>query len=335
LRTLVLGGTNFIGRTIAERLVETQEVTLLNRGSRPVGDGRMARLVADRTDVEELRHILAAAGTFDAVVDVSATEAVQVRGLLDAWGDAVPQRYVLISSAAVYSPTTPQPRVEEGSAAGDPAWGAYGEEKAGCERILRERGLAELTVLRPPYVYGPGNNEEREQWLWARMAAGTPIFVPGTGQARIQFCYVGFLATVVAAAVAGALPAGTYNVGEERAYTFDEYLDALAVVSALVPALVHVGASGVKARSHFPFRDTDLVLDTARLRERGFEHPLSLLEGLAETWRWFSEQGLPSDEPTEQEREWRRRPPGATAGDMDGSVSAPGSRTPGRRRRAG
>jgi 2'-hydroxyisoflavone reductase len=255
---------------------------------------------------------LAGVGTFDAVVDVSATEEVHVRGLLDAWGGALPQRYVLISSAAVYSPSGPQPRVEDGPADGDPVWGGYGEEKAACERILRDRGLAELTVLRPPYIYGPGNNEEREQWLWARLAAGSPIFVPGEGQARIQFCHVRFLATVVAAAVGGALPAGTYNVGEDRSYTFDEYLGVLGVASASTPVLVHVGETDVKARSYFPFRDIDLVLDTTRLCERGFEHRPSLSDGLAETWNWFSQHGLPPDEPTEQEREWRRRPPAVT-----------------------
>jgi nucleoside-diphosphate-sugar epimerase len=252
---------------------------------------------------------LAGAGGFDAVVDVSATESAHVRDLLEAWGDALPERYVLISSAAVYSIETPQPFVEDGPANSHPVWGAYGEEKAACERILQDRHLGELTVLRPPYVYGPANNVEREQWFWARMAAGSPIFVPRNGQARIQFCHVRFLAAVVAAAVNGALSPGTYNVGEERAYTFDEYLGVLGDASASSANLVHVGEIDVEARSYFPFRDIDLVLDTTRLREHGFEHHPSLADGLAETWKWFSEHGLPSDEPTAQEREWRRSNP--------------------------
>src|SRR5580700_2097479 len=98
MRTLVLGGSNFIGRTIAEcLLLDGQQVAVLNRGSRSVGDDRLTHLLADRTDVEELRRILAAGGPFDAVVDVSATEAAHVCGLLDAWGGGLPERYVLIS----------------------------------------------------------------------------------------------------------------------------------------------------------------------------------------------------------------------------------------------
>jgi dTDP-glucose 4,6-dehydratase len=160
-------------------------------------------------------------------------------------------------------------------------------------------------------VYGPGNNVEREQWFWARMAAGSPIFVPRSGQARIQFCHVRFLAAVVAAADDGALPPGTYNVGEERAYTFDEYLGVLGAANGSSPRSLHVGETDVEARSYFPFRDIDLVLDTTRLRERGFEHLPSLADGLAETWTWFSAHGLPPDEPTAQERAWRRSHPNA------------------------
>lgn len=309
MKTLVLGGSNFIGRTIAERLLEGQEVTLLNRGNRPVSDSRLTHLVADRTNMTELSGVLAGGGGFDAVVDVSATESAHVRCLLDAWGDALPERYVLISSAAVYSIDAPQPFVEDEPANSHSVWGTYGEEKAACERILQDRRLAELTVLRPPYVYGPGNNVEREQWFWARMAAGSPIFVPREGQARIQFCHVSFLAGVVAAAVKGALPAGTYNVGEERAYALSEYLGVLGAASGMSSSLVHVGEIDVEARSYFPFRDVDLVLDTRRLREHGYEHRPSLADGLAETWKWFSEHGLPPDEPTAQEREWRHRHP--------------------------
>ncbi|HEX4519710.1 MAG TPA: hypothetical protein VH063_09045, partial [Gaiellaceae bacterium] len=107
----------------------------------------------------------------------------------------------------------------------------------------------------------------------------------------------------------GALPAGTYNVGEERAYSFDEYLDVLAAASALTPTVVRVGESEIAARSYFPFRDLDLVLDVTRLRACELEESPSLSEGMRETWRWFSRQGLPADEPTGQEREWRQHPP--------------------------
>jgi 2'-hydroxyisoflavone reductase len=294
----------FIGRSIAEQLAQDHAVTVLNRGSTPPPAGVVYHARADRTDATAVRAALAGLGPFDVVVDVSATEAAHVQGLLAGLGPALPPAYVLISSAAVYSPRAPFPRQEDAETAGDPVWGGYGEEKANCERLLREAGIAALTFLRPPYVYGPGNNEDRERWLWSRMVNGRPIYVPSKNGSRIQFCHVSFLSSVVAAAVAARIPADTYNVGEDRAYTFDEYLSVLADTCGHRPQVVHTGDTDAPARRYFPFRDIDLVLEITRLRAADVEPGPELRTGLAETWAWISAVGVPAYEPTSQEAMW-------------------------------
>ena len=304
MQILVAGGTNFIGRSIASKLSRHHSVNVLNRGSRAVADSRIRHLIADRNEPDTLRDLFAESGAFDVVVDVSATEPNHVRGLLGGLAEHLPRAYVLISSAAVYTPGATHPIGEDSRADGDPVWGGYGEDKAACEELVRTSGIEEVTILRPPYVYGPENNEDREKWLWARMAAGEPIFVPSDGRALIQFCHVDHPASVVQEVVDRRTTPGTYNVGTAAPYTFNDYLALLAEVSGHPARLVHIGEALVAARSYFPFRDMDLVLNMDRLTRTGTSPGPDLRAGLQQTWAWLTRSGVPDYAPTKQELEW-------------------------------
>ncbi|MFG1838150.1 NAD-dependent epimerase/dehydratase family protein [Micromonospora sp. NPDC049175] len=304
MRVMVLGGTQFIGRAIVTALLEDHQVTVLNRGSRPLWDPRIRQLVADRNDATQLKD-LGLAG-FDAVVDVSGTEPRHVSNVLAALPQSQRLPYVFISSAAVYNRSVSSPPFREGDQAdGDPIWGGYGEAKAECEAVLRGASHIGLTVLRPPYVYGPHNPEPREQFLWSRLLAGQPVFVPGDGGTRLQFCHAQALAEVVAAACAGKLGAGTFNVGEPASYTLLKYLAILGEVAGVQPRVVPAPDPTVRARDYFPFRDADLVLDVSRLALQAVVKHDDLATGLAKTLTWFRENGDVSDDPTPQESVWR------------------------------
>ncbi|MEU1736726.1 NAD-dependent epimerase/dehydratase family protein [Streptosporangium sp. NPDC020145] len=301
-RALVLGGTRFVGRAVVEALLPSCEVTVLNRGTRPLWDPRIVQVVADRRDAASTRAVLR--GSYDVVVDVSGTEPVHVRNVLDTPAVAGAVRYVYVSSAAVYRRGHAGPPFHEDDPAdGDPAWGGYGEDKAECERLLS--GLPGLTVLRPPYVYGPRNTEPRESFLWARMLTGQPIFVPGDGRTGIQFCHVRDLAETVAAACAGTPPPGVYNVGGPGRCSFTDYLGLLAETAGTGHRAVHVHDEEVPARAYFPFRDLELTLDTTRLDRTGAGAATPLADGLRETLAWLRAHGSLADEPTEQEKKWR------------------------------
>ena len=72
MKTLVLGGTGFVGRRLVEVLTaEGAGVTVLNRGITSVElPAGVARLVADRSDATSMRAALART-EWDAVFDVS------------------------------------------------------------------------------------------------------------------------------------------------------------------------------------------------------------------------------------------------------------------------
>lgn len=133
MRILVLGGTNFIGRHIAETLADSADVTILNRGTQNVPRGGVTRLTADRTDPDSIAQVLTHG--FDAVVDVSGTEPEHITTtapLLRALGVS---RYTFISSGSVYNSRTTQaplrrrPRsraTRSGENTAGPRWNANG-----------------------------------------------------------------------------------------------------------------------------------------------------------------------------------------------------------------
>lgn len=289
MRILVLGGTNFIGRHIVETLRVTEDVTVLNRGTRSVHGGDVTQLTADRTDAASVADALTAG--FDAVVDVSGTEPQHIATTAPVLRALGVSRYAFISSGSVYdSSTTKPPFPETSTIEGDPIWGTYGRAKVECERLLADCGFEELTILRPPYVYGPGNSEPREQFLWSRLLGHKPIFVPGDGSTTIQFCHVSYLAEVVLATCRGMFEPGVYNVGNEPALSFNAYIASLAQAAGLPMAGVsHVMDPGIPAREYFPFRDYSLVLDTGKITAAASHAiaEISLNEGLARTFDWF------------------------------------------------
>lgn len=304
MRVLVLGGTQFIGRAVVDELLGRHEVAVLNRGTKPLWDTRITQLRADRTDPAAMTAALTVG--YDAIIDVSGTHPNHMTCHPGAGAASDAARYVFISSAGVYDRTRVEPPFREGDpATGDSIWGGYGEAKAECERLLRAAWGERLTILRPPYVYGPHNYEQREQFLWARMLALQPLFIPGDGDTRIQFCHVSDLARTVLAAVDGDLRPDTYNVAEPATYSFAEYIDILSEIVGAPAHTVLVRDQDVPARAYFPFRQADLTLNVQRLSSSLTHRFSPLSAGMQETYEWFTAFGTFDARPTAQEAIWR------------------------------
>ncbi len=101
MRVLVLGGTSFVGRAMADAaLAAGHEVTLLNRGVTAPDRPDVVTLHADRDDAATLSVLDGLA--WDTVIDVSGRSASQVRATADRLVDAVPH-YLYISTVGVHA----------------------------------------------------------------------------------------------------------------------------------------------------------------------------------------------------------------------------------------
>ena len=101
-KVLVLGGSYFVGKKIVEYLAEKEyEVTVLNRGTKPVSAKNISQLICDRNDAAAMKQVLAGK-TFDYVIDVSWQDVSWVKHLCDALNYDPVKKLIFIRSSAVY-----------------------------------------------------------------------------------------------------------------------------------------------------------------------------------------------------------------------------------------
>lgn len=191
MKLLILGGTRFLGRHIAEQaLALGHRVTLLHRGRSGPGLFPMAEhRTADRDgDLSALDH-----GTWDAAIDTSAYVPRQVRSVASRLSGRVGQ-YQLVSTISAYASldeagadedaalaTLPDPSVE--AVTGE----TYGGLKVLCEQAAEQGFAGRCLINRPGLLVGPHDPTGRFSWWVQRMHRGGEVLAPGDPATPVQF----------------------------------------------------------------------------------------------------------------------------------------------------
>ncbi|EJE51600.1 nucleoside-diphosphate-sugar epimerase [Acidovorax sp. CF316] len=307
-KVLLLGGSVFVGRALLQRLIaQGFDVTAVTRGLVQSDWGAAHHIACDRRDAHQLASRLRG-HTFDAVVDASCYGPEDCRALL-AGLHAMPTTYVLLSSAAVYERSTaPLPFSEASPAHGDGIWGTYGRDKAAAETVLCASSIPRQFVVRPPYIYGPGNNLDRERFVWARQLAQAPIFVPADGETLIQFVGIDDLTRAIVGFLDPqcAVAPGIYNLASPTYVSFNQYIALLGQIAGRQSHVVHVSDSTIPAREYFPFRKAHLILSTQKLATWSERPQTPLVEGLQAAFDWISSASHFTVEPSQREVDLRR-----------------------------
>ena len=188
MKLLLLGGPRFLGRAIADAVLERgHALTFFNRGTtNPDLYLEVERIVGDRAGD------LAALGgrTWDAVIDTSGYLPREVRASAEALGGC--GLYCFVSSVSVYadfatSNDEDSPVAELGDLPEDEVTNeSYGALKALCEEavrdVLRERAL----VVRPGLIVGPHDPTGRFTYWPHRVARGGEVIAPAPPDRRTQ-----------------------------------------------------------------------------------------------------------------------------------------------------
>jgi nucleoside-diphosphate-sugar epimerase len=304
MRTLVLGGTGFVGRRLVEVLTaDGAVVTVLNRGVTPVElPPGVARLIADRSDAASMRAALART-EWDAVFDVSGV--AKVAGGADP-GDLADLldghlgRYVYVSSQSLYRMTGAFPWSED-SPVVEPDVTAYGGFKVAAERALLARHVTSgfpATVARPAAIYGPYNNiYDMEAAMFRRLLERRPVLLPYHGLVVGSYGHVDDLCrALLVMATHPAAVGEVFNV-TTSAVTSAAYVATLAEVVGVEPDVVLLpdGLAQAANRPLFSRLFTPAhhgMLDPGKItRVLGLSPVYDLRAGHAQTLEWFRRSG--------------------------------------------
>jgi 2'-hydroxyisoflavone reductase len=218
MKLLVLGGTAFLGRAVADAaLARGDELTLFNRGRRnPDLYPDAERLRGDRKgDLGALEG-----RTFDAVVDLSGYVPADVRASAELLRDS--GRYVFVSSVSVYAdfrqgPSEESPLAELGDLPVDRVaedFSNYGPLKALCEAEVQAVFGDRALIVRPGLIVGPHDPTGRFTYWARRLRSGGELLAPGPPQRLVQFVDVRDLGEWIVDAVERGL-GGVYNAANE------------------------------------------------------------------------------------------------------------------------
>lgn len=180
MRILILGGTQFLGRTIAAHAVGLgHAVTCAARGLSGAAPPGTRFIAVDRDRPDGLAGL--ARERFDAAVDV-ARRPDQVRRALAALDGRV-GHWTFVSTTSVYADTVTRGQRADIAPLLTPAEdGSYGAAKVACERAFGRNAL----ICRAGLIVGPGDPTGRFSYWIARLARGGEVLAPADPRDPVQ-----------------------------------------------------------------------------------------------------------------------------------------------------
>lgn len=247
MNVLIIGGTRFVGRHIADVLLaHNHAVTLFNRGrSNPDAHTDLEQVRGDRaTDLDRI-------GTrkWDAVIDTSGyTPDVVERSARYFTG--LTHRYLFISTISVYDESRTDGPDEDAPlhalpSDADPTEFTiehYGALKALCEAVVRSTYRHRASIVRPGLVAGPYDPTDRFTYWPVRIDAGGDVLAPVGRSEPLQYIDVRDLAEFCVHLLESD-DGGSYNCVTPRdTLTFGDLFDACVRVGASNANFIWTGA---------------------------------------------------------------------------------------------
>lgn len=292
---------------IVGAVAQDWQVTVFTRQSPPppaVADV-VRHVTGDRGDPEAMDGL--AALRPHVVVDLSSYEPAHVALALERLGPVV-DRYLLMSTAAVYVPQPVLPWAEDIPLGSHAFWGEYGAKKLANEELAAEAaGRVPIVSLRAPYLVGVPDFMGRLQFVADRVAHDPVVFVSDSGNSPIHLVAAADVAGALLhlAEVDGASGQGfrAFNIGSRQCVTLRGLVEVVAAAMGRPsPEIVPLDLASVGLGSApfswgdmvFPFADHPVLLDDAKLRASGFTPRVELPRLIDDFVARYSDAGGPS-----------------------------------------
>ncbi|HBD65274.1 MAG TPA: epimerase [Clostridiales bacterium] len=293
MKILVMGGTEFVGRAVAEYMISRgHEVSIFTRGIREPGyNGIQIHYKGDRRSADVENEIKGE--EFDYILDISAYALSDVENLLNKVNTKKLKRYIFLSTGSVYKPSNEHMNEEQARGFNE-NWGQYGMDKLDIEdylfRLHKDEGLP-MSIVRPTYIYGKGNNLYREIYLFERLEKALTIPIPDSGN-RVQFIYIDDVVQFIESIMFEDKSIGqAYNITHPEAVTWEKLIYTAAnAMNTDTVKIKKISGTDLKPREYFPFRDCTYLLDIDKAGAHGLTmSSIDLAEGLRLSYEWYKD----------------------------------------------
>ncbi|MBQ8596451.1 MAG: NAD-dependent epimerase/dehydratase family protein [Lachnospiraceae bacterium] len=182
MKVLIVGGTRFFGiHTVNALLRRGHEVTVATRGQTKDDFGdKVDRIVLERTDAESMKEALSGR-YFDVVIDKLAYSSVDIKRVMEVVNC---DRYIQMSSTAVYNPKHPDTKEEDfDGLTKELVWCdrsdfPYDEIKRQAECALRQQYADRKWVaVRYPFVIGKDDYTKRLRFYVEHTMKSVPMHI--------------------------------------------------------------------------------------------------------------------------------------------------------------
>lgn len=305
---LVLGGTQFIGRNLVERLLENKhyEVTLFNR--QQTGTELFPGVQKIKGDRETAAIEQLSGKTWDYVIDCSCFYPEALQAAIDALPREHLKKYIFISSCSTYdneqhltlkkNEDTPTLSCTAEEAI-DRTDSTYGKRKAACERVLKNSGLP-YTILRPALVYGPYDAKDRMYYWLYQAKMNDTLLLPDNGVRRFSITYVHDLVSSIVNALHRDDLEGVYNVVSQEATNIITLVAETCKQLSREVELVEASRSFLYREKVSQWVDMPLWIDgdhftysNQKMRQDLVEQPVSLSQSLETTLAYYTQLQWP------------------------------------------
>jgi len=325
LKVLVTGGSGFLGSHIAEQLSSAghEVVALVRKSSNRGFLSTLPNVSFSYGAVEDPQAVEAAASDVDAIVHAAGLvkalsredfDRVNVAGTKNLLATARKKpnlrRFVFVSSLAAVGP----------SETGEPV-GAdreprpvthYGRSKLAAERaVLSAKDEVPVTVIRPPMIYGPRDNET---FAFFQSVSRRVLPYLGDGKNTLSIVYGADAASACVRAIFADVPSGkTYFIEDGNVYVWLEMLAELervlerrALLRFSIPFFVLKGVA-TATEGYGRLRKKAVMLTRDKLNELSAPHwvcdgketrtelgwtpQVDWTEGARRSAAWYREQG--------------------------------------------
>ncbi|MEH7464014.1 SDR family oxidoreductase [Bacillus thuringiensis] len=300
VQILVMGGTQFVSEALAKFLISKgYEVDIFTRGSREITyEGVCTHLIGDRNVSSDIQKNISDK-QYDYIFDITAYHTNHVKTLLDNVDKSKLKRYVFCSSGAVYAPST-QVLFENFERAENYNWGQYGLDKKEAEDYLfflhKEEGFP-ITIFRPSYIYGEGNNLYREAYIFDRLTKKLTIPIPKHVD-PVQFVHIDDVVRVMESVIGSEQSNGqAYNLSYPEDITWEALIDTASKIVGVEAQTVKIDETKlnptISTRNYFPFRNVIYRMNIEKLSTHHLYVPkLDLQIGLQNAYHFYQTENV-------------------------------------------